>query len=414
MKRVFASVLLIAVLILCLSVPTGAESVDGKGLKSVLLWSADENWRNAGEYEVDTENQIEGEGCVSLNLKGWSGVMRATTTFDSVDATGMLALEFDMYISDLALLDHWLPVQYGYLEIGSGHILMPRIKKYEFEKIIIQTQNTCPYKSGWNHVIIPLEDMTEKDEANAFDISNISVLSIYWTQNECEQDWVLKFDNFVLTDRQDASTPHTPGQWHYDEEKHWTYCEVCDKKIEEAGHSPYASSGGNLCEEEFTCYDCGQVCGPFAHEFTVKRAEEAALAAPPACTRGALYYYRCARCGENGEETFEVGGPRGHKSSEGYLPCGAEGHAIQCENCGENLNDILPHNLSEWAIQKEPTETEEGVQKRTCKWCSYSETEVIPKTDLPMPDKSGCSAVIGGVPILAVIALAAQVIRKKK
>ena len=95
MKRMIACMLMTAVLLLSLSVPAGAAGCIVEydyPRNTVLLWNADENWRSPGGYTLDTENQAEGEGCVSINFK--AGTRIASTSFDAVDATGMLALEF--------------------------------------------------------------------------------------------------------------------------------------------------------------------------------------------------------------------------------------------------------------------------------------------------------------------------------
>lgn len=413
MKRVLASILMTVVLLLSLLVPAGAHVVwYDYPRNTVPLWNADENWGD--RYTLDTQNQTEGEGCISINLNGVTGTHAPSKKLDPVDATGMLALEFDMYISDPAILDHLQNVNSSSIEICSGGKCDEGEKNIPLSDVAKQLKNGCP-KVGWNRVIIFLNKMGETEgNYGPFDISHINYLRIFWTgMTDCGQDWVLKFDNFVLTDREVAPNPHTPGEWEYDENKHWRYCVVCDKKIQESNHATNFEAF-RPCEEEFTCCVCEQECGPYAHEFTWQKEGTYNLAESPSCTHGTLYYYLCAWCGEKGEETFEVGKGKGH-SLAAHQSCGAEGHATICEDCDEQVGEVFPHDLSDWVIEKEATETEDGLKHRECDQCIYTEDEVIPKTDLPMPDKSGCSAVIGGVPILAVIALtAAQVIRKKK
>ena len=378
MKRVIASILMIVMLVLFLVPAAYAKLDEPPYVKSISLWNADENWRSTVIFELDTQNQIEGEACVSTDLNGRSGVVREYTIFDPIDATDMRALEFDMYVSDLALLDHLLPVQYGYLAIGSGTRISPATKRYEFEKIVIQTQNTCPCKDGWNHVIIFLEDMPEKDGINGpFDISGVNFLEIFFTLDDCGQDWALKFDNFVLTDRQDPPTPHTPGAWQYDADKHWRHCKSCSLRIDERQHSPYDSSGKGLCEQVFTCYDCKQVCGPFTHEFTLKHPDMNSLVSYSTCTSGEIHYYKCARCGENGEDTYAISSPLGHKQSQTYLPCSPEGHALKCERCDELLSEMNPHELSDWKTPHSSGNIWKMRQYRGCKWCSYAQTRGV-------------------------------------
>ena len=84
------------------------------------------------------------------------------------------------------------------------------------------------------------------------------------------------------------------------------------------------------------------------HSFTEQAVKDEYLSTAADCTNKAKYFYSCS-CGEKGSGTFEYGSPLGH-------------------------------NLSEWKIQKEATETEKGLKTRNCtrSGCNYSETENIP------------------------------------
>ncbi len=54
-----------------------------------------------------------------------------------------------------------------------------------------------------------------------------------------------------------------------------------------------------------------------------------------------------------------------------------------CTECGETLNEktlpLAAHKWSDWMVVKEPTATEEGIEKRTCSVCGDSETRSIDK-----------------------------------
>ena len=41
----------------------------------------------------------------------------------------------------------------------------------------------------------------------------------------------------------------------------------------------------------------------------------------------------------------------------------------------------LDHDFGEWEVVTEPTDTEAGVKKHTCKGCGRTETDTIPKKD---------------------------------
>ena len=54
-----------------------------------------------------------------------------------------------------------------------------------------------------------------------------------------------------------------------------------------------------------------------------------------------------------------------------------------CTECGETLNEktlpLAAHKWNDWTVEKEPTATEEGIEKRTCSACGDSETRSIDK-----------------------------------
>lgn len=54
-----------------------------------------------------------------------------------------------------------------------------------------------------------------------------------------------------------------------------------------------------------------------------------------------------------------------------------------CTECGETLNEktlpLAAHKWSDWTVVKQPTATEEGIEKRTCSVCGDSETRSIEK-----------------------------------
>ena len=391
MKRTIACMLMTVVLLLSLSVPVAGELIEyDYPRNTVLLWNADENWGD--RYTLDTQNQTEGEGCISINLNGVTGTHAPSKKLDPVDATGMLAFEFDMYISDLAILDHLQNVSSNSIEICSGGKCDEGEKNIPLSDVAKQLKNGCP-KVGWNRVIVFLNKMGKTEGSyGPFDISHINYLRIYWTgMTDCGQDWIMKFDNFVLTDREVEPSPsHAPGEWQYDENKHWRYCTECDKKIDEGIHAAHTGKDGHVrCEEGFVCYACKQTCEPTGHNLT-----------------------------------------------KGY-PCYNEsGHAMDCGYCRKPVGPYIPHIFSEWRVLWEATETEEGLRSRDCGMCGYSESEGIPKTvpdpedsqtpDVPEtpqtpeqpdePSDNGCTSVVGGAGfcVVALMLAAGVAFRKKK
>ena len=422
MKRAFTIMLMTAVLLLSLSAPAAGELIEyDYPRNTVPLWNADENWGD--RYTLDTQNQTEGEGCISINLNSVTGTHAPFKVLETVDATGMLALEFDMYISDLAVLDHLQSVTSGSIEICSGGKCDEGEKNYDLAVIARDVQQGCP-KIGWNHVIIFLNKMADTEGSyGPFDIGHINYLRIYWTgMTDCGQDWVLKFDNFVLTDREvEPGVPHTPGEWQYDEEKHRRYCVYCGELLGEALHCP---EGG--CESTGSCKACGLECGPYEHEYALTTPTHLYLASDPTCTEEARIYYCCVRCRERSEETFEFGESLGHDLTEGYVSCEADGHSMKCRRCEEYVN-VIPHTFGEWETVREATEGESGLKQRSCAECTYVETQeivyVAPEPQTPQtpavpvaPSDDGCSAVlVSGAPaMLVLIAAAGWMVRKKK
>ena len=58
--------------------------------------------------------------------------------------------------------------------------------------------------------------------------------------------------------------------------------------------------------------------------------------------------------------------------------------SANCRVCGDKMtqeSSPLGHKFGEWKIVTEPTDTEAGVKKHTCKRCGHTETEEIPKKD---------------------------------
>ena len=166
---------------------------------SIPLWGANRTWGDV--YETDNENQLAGSGCISINLKGVKDTHAPSKKFDDVNATGMDSLEFDIYLSDLAILDHLLAVASGSLEICSGGTCDQGEKNYDIKNLANLLKDNGAVV-GWNHVSIPLSKMAGTDGAyGPFDISKINYIRLFWTgMTDCGQDWIMKLDNFRMTD----------------------------------------------------------------------------------------------------------------------------------------------------------------------------------------------------------------------
>ena len=66
-----------------------------------------------------------------------------------------------------------------------------------------------------------------------------------------------------------------------------------------------------------------------------------------------------------------------HVPSEDYYS-NSRNHWKKCMECGNHLEEA-PHEFGNWYVVKEATKTEEGLQKRVCTVCGYSQSDSIPK-----------------------------------
>lgn len=165
---------------------------------SVPLWGANETW--GGGWEIDNDNQTAGSGCVSVNLNGKSAVV-ANKVFDvPVNAQGMDTFEFEIYLSDLRILDFFTSANTA-VEVTSSGVC-------DKEEINIVGGQLADWLQdhgvtvGWNHVAIPLSKMgTTSMSGAAFDISRINYLRFYIVGlQDVNEDYVIKLDNFRMTD----------------------------------------------------------------------------------------------------------------------------------------------------------------------------------------------------------------------
>ena len=451
MKRTIVCMLMTVVLILSLSVPVWADHASSEPQNIVPLWNADENWTNPGGFVVDTEHQTEGEGCVSITMKATDD-FDVQVTFPAVDATDMLYLEFDVYASAIEAIVGL--AANSYFEISSSGKTCENAVQYKFFEPIYQLIQSCYLSEGWNHLVIPLECIEEiQDGGEPIDFSNVNFLRIRAqdlnVRGDPEYEFVLKFDHFILTDQPTPPRAHIPSdEIVYSVEGHDTVCSVCNSTIEFEEHT--LPEGINPCtfEGKTNCVICGLPYEMFGHSY-VNVVDEKYYAGPATCTHGARYYFSCSRCGEMDEHTFFHGAPKGHNPSLGYVFYNSYGHAMECGDCGKPIGEYRPHEMSNWNVVREATETETGYRTRKCMLCSYSESEEIPKITSPAvpepeepespedpedpetpnkpqtphtpavpvaPSDDGCSAVlVSGAPaMLALIAAAGWMVRKKK
>ncbi|MBE6661349.1 MAG: hypothetical protein E7605_08120 [Ruminococcaceae bacterium] len=166
---------------------------------SVPLWGANETWGEdwGDDWKIDNDNQTAGSGCVSVNLNGKSAVV-SNKVFDvPVNAQGMDTFEFEIYLSDLRILD--------FFTSGNAAIEVTSSGVCDKEEISILGRQLADWLKthgatvGWNHVAIPLSKMAKC--GGELDISRINYLRFYIVGlQDVNEDYVIKLDNFRMTD----------------------------------------------------------------------------------------------------------------------------------------------------------------------------------------------------------------------
>lgn len=90
----------------------------------------------------------------------------------------------------------------------------------------------------------------------------------------------------------------------------------------------------------------------------------------------------CTRCDK--EETKAVAAANSHTYGDWELvtepDCEDGLETKTCSVCGHILNHTLPaeHTLRDWRVRVSPTCNTTGEHYRSCRWCDYEETEVLP------------------------------------
>ena len=95
------------------------------------------------------------------------------------------------------------------------------------------------------------------------------------------------------------------------------------------------------------------------------------------CTQAGVKTFTCTLCGET---RTEVVGSSGHVASETFENSDPEGHYHVCSVCGEKTDDVQAHAFEDGEVIKQPSATEEGLQKIVCSVCGYESTKVLPPT----------------------------------
>lgn len=108
------------------------------------------------------------------------------------------------------------------------------------------------------------------------------------------------------------------------------------------------------------------------------------------CTQDGVKTFTCTLCGET---RTEVVGSSGHVASETFVNTDPEGHYHVCSVCGEKTDDVQAHAFEDGEVIKQPSATEEGLQKIVCSVCGYESTKVLsPETHTHVFDREVADA----------------------
>ena len=191
-----------------------------------------------------------------------------------------------------------------------------------------------------------LEKLTVKDESG---INEITV--------ENMEDGIYSFvmpafnvvidSSFALDDTSGLPIHTASETWSSDEKSHWHECVDGDGEKLDIG----------------------------AHEFGEWTVEKEVTDTEPG-----LQSRSCTICGYSEKQEVPVEGfekPHIHTASETWSYDGLT-HWHECVAADGEKLEVGNHDFSEWVIEKEPTDTEPGLQNRICSVCGYKESENIP------------------------------------
>ena len=163
---------------------------------SISLFGCNEVPANT-KFTIDQENKTGGFGSLLLILNPGEDSVNPIVLPAAVDGTGYDTLEFDLYVSDLALFDG----EHGsnQLEITSAGTSDQEEKNWDIKAIKEQNKGG-ELVVGWNHIILPIPADA------AVNLANVNYIRFYCLKPDIEAPVALQFDNFRLSDYQAVQT----------------------------------------------------------------------------------------------------------------------------------------------------------------------------------------------------------------
>lgn len=161
-------------------------------------------------------------------------------------------------------------------------------------------------------------------------------------------------------------------EWSKDGTQHWHECS-CGEKADVSDHSASAAWTVDDTKHWKACSVCGAEL-----ELGVHTENEGKITVPATETSEGIMTYSCTDCGTVLREESIDKLPHEHSYTFEYQGS-AEGHWLECTDCGEKT-PVIPHTEDNGTATTPATETSEGVMTYTCTVCGYiTRTEVIPK-----------------------------------
>lgn len=121
------------------------------------------------------------------------------------------------------------------------------------------------------------------------------------------------------------------------------------------------------------------------HIFNIKNIDSKYIKSEATCIEKAKYYYSC-KCGEKGDQCFEVGDPLGHLFlnyiSDNNASCTKNGtETSKCSRCDvtdtrEIPNSKTPHSFTHYVSDNNTTYEKDGTKTAQCDYCSAKDTIV--------------------------------------
>ncbi len=191
------------------------------------------------------------------------------------------------------------------------------------------------------------------------------------------------------------ATGHAFGDWYVyreatcqqegEERRDCANCGICETvTLPMLNHAYEAVYTQPTCTERgyttFTCTVCGDQNTQYDETDPGHVMGDWRVVQKPTCTEKGMEERICLRCGHaESREVTELG----HAYSIVVVPptCTEGGYTVYTCDCGDTYTadevSALGHNMSEWAVIKEATCTQKGMEERTCLRCSFAESREV-------------------------------------